>query len=190
MPPRCLIPPPPGVWPRVPCAPPPNAAPANVPFVLRPAARSVLGVQNLPRRALHAAVRAEHTAVVRPGAQHLVATPALISQKCRYGGHHLFPLGSAYRAGQDRNLDGSASHRAVNPGRKIVSGAQLNPLSWCGVNHALHQADDSVAAAASLRRLSGGRVSCPALQLGPGMFAPRTRNFTQRRFATEKCSEL
>ena len=33
MPPRCLIPPPPGVWPRVPCAPPPNAATTHVPFV-------------------------------------------------------------------------------------------------------------------------------------------------------------
>jgi hypothetical protein len=31
----------------------------------------------------------------------------------------------------------------IIPGRKNVSGAQLNPLTLCGVNHALHQADDS-----------------------------------------------
>ena len=41
-------------------------------------------------------------------------------------------------------------------GRKNVSGAELNPLSPCGVNHALHQADDSAAAAAGPRRFSGG----------------------------------
>jgi hypothetical protein len=31
----------------------------------------------------------------------------------------------------------------IIPGRKNVSGAELNPVSLCGVNHALHQADDS-----------------------------------------------
>lgn len=131
-----LIPPPPGVWPRVPCAPPPNAAPAN--GRLRPAARSAFGVQNLRRGALHTAVRAEQAAVAGLGAQHLVATPALAGQECRHGGHHHFPLRSAYRAGQDRNLDGSASHCAVDPRQECVTGAPLNPLWRRGVNHAVH----------------------------------------------------
>ena len=109
--------------------------------LLRPAARSAFGVQNLRRRALHAAVRAEHAAVAGLGAQHLVTAPALTSQKCRHRGHHHFPLRSAYRAGQDRNLDGSASHCAVNPRQENVAGAPLNPLWQRGVNHALHHAE-------------------------------------------------
>lgn len=69
MPPRFLILPPPGAWPRVPCAPQPNAAPA-------------CSVSSVPR---------------------------LIARMIR--------------------------------GRKIVSGAELNPVSLCRVNHALHQTD-------------------------------------------------
>jgi len=84
-----------------------------------PANRSASELRNLRWRTLHAAVRAEHAALVRPWAQHLVATPALISQERRDRRHYLFPLVSAYRAGQDRNLDGSASHRAVDPRQEI-----------------------------------------------------------------------
>ena len=102
--------------------------------------RSAFGVQNLRRRALHASVRAEHAAVAGLGAQHLVAARALMSQECHHGGHHHFPLRSAYWAGQDRNLDGSASHAAVDPRQENVSGAPLNPLWQHGVNHALHHA--------------------------------------------------
>ena len=106
--------------------------------LLRPAARSAFGVQNLRRRALHAAIRAEHAAVAGLGAQHLVAARALMSQECHHGGHHHFPLRSAYWAGQDRNLDGSASHAAVDPWQENVSGPPLNPLWQRGVNHAVH----------------------------------------------------
>ena len=106
--------------------------------LVRPATRSGFGVQNLRRGALHAAVRAEQAAVAGFGAQHLVAAPALAGQECRHGGHHHFPLRSAYRAGQDRNLDGSASHCAVDPRQESVTGAPLNPLWRRGVNHAVH----------------------------------------------------
>ena len=76
------------------------------------------------------------------------------------------------------------------PARQIVSGAELHPVSLRGVNHALHHADDSVAATTSLRRLPGGRVRCPALQPRPGTVNPLTRSLAQRRFATRKCSGL
>jgi len=135
MPPRCLIPPPPGVWPRVPCAPPLNAAPAHVPFV---ASRWNLHIGQ---------VRTE-----------IWTVPPLIAR--------------------------------IIPGRKNVSGAELNPLSRCGVNHALHQADDSVAAAAGLRRFSGGGCGCAARRPRTGIVDPRTRNLARRRFATGKCSEF
>jgi len=76
------------------------------------------------------------------------------------------------------------------PGRKNVSGAELNPLSLCGVNHALHQADDSVAAAAGLRRFSGGGCGCGARRPRSGIVDPRTRNLARRRSPTGKCSEI
>lgn len=158
--------------------------------MLRPAARSAFGVQNLCRRALHAAVRAEHAAIAWLGAQHLVATPALISQECRHGGHHHFPLRSAYRAGQDRNLDGSASHRAVNPRQEKCFRAAIKSLITVWSQSCTASRRNFVAAAAGLRRFPGGRVYCPALRPLPGTVDPRTRNLPQQRFATGKCFGL
>lgn len=106
--------------------------------LLRPAARSAFGVHRLRPRTLHAAVRAEHAAIARPGAQLLVAVSALISQECLHGGHHLFPLGPAYRAGQNRNLDCSASHRAVDPAgfRGVIKALILLRSQSCTASHA------------------------------------------------------
>jgi hypothetical protein len=155
---------------------------------LRPAARSDLGTQNLPRRALHAAVRAEHAAIARLGVQHLVTIPALISQECRHGGHHLFPLGSAYRAGQDRNLDGSASHRAVNPRQKnCFRGAIKSPIAARSQSCAASRGY-FVSRADGLHRFSGGGGRCPALQHRPGNADSGKRNLVQPRFVIEKCS--
>ena len=106
--------------------------------LLRPAARSAFGVHRLRPRTLHAAVRAEHAAIARPGAQHLVAVSALISQECLHGGHYLFPLGPAYRAGQYRNLDCSASHRAVDPAgfRGVIKALIFLRSQSCTASHA------------------------------------------------------
>lgn len=144
--------------------------------MLRPAPRSAFGVQNLRRRALHAAVRAEHAAIARLGAQHLVATPALTSQECRHGGHHHFPLRSAYRAGQDRNLDGSASHRAVNPRQEKCFRAAIKSLITVRSQSCTASRGNFGAAAASVRRFPCCRVRCPVLQPLPGSstHAPET----------------
>lgn len=157
-------------------------------LLLRPATRSGFAVQNLRPWALHAAVGAKYAAAVRLGAQHLVATLALISQECRHGGHHLFPLGSAYRAGQDRNLDCSASHRAVN--------SRLEKCFRGGIKSCIAARSQSCTAsrgilpppAACLRRFSGGRGCSPALQPHSWNVALPSRIILRRRLAPRKCS--
>jgi hypothetical protein len=120
--------------------------------LLRPAARSAREVQSLCRRTLHAAIRAERAAVIR-----LRSAVTGDITASRWDLH----------IGQVRTEIWTVPPLTTRiiPGRKNVSGAELNPLSLCGVNHALHQADDSVAAAAGLRRFSGGGCGCAARRL-------------------------
>jgi hypothetical protein len=51
------------------------------------------------------------------------------------------------------------------PSKKIVSGAQLNPVSRRGVNHALHQADENAAERLGPGALPRGPGRDPAFQL-------------------------
>ena len=73
-----------------------------------------------------------------------------------------------------------AAHRADDPRQENCFRGRIKsrialPSQSCTASDGFF-----IAAAAGLRRLSGGGVGCPTLQPGPGIAAPRTRNLARR----------